>query len=122
LTTIIPEQQTQPQAITTQQETSAFVTEAQTEPIELSTATPVLILTQEQQTNSPTTQSGQQTTGVTAELLVPEHSVHGESSETHPRTWKPHRGETTLQRSKPKFTVKFIFGHYFSCANHDSTK
>lgn len=85
------------QQVTQQQTTQqAFVTDENTQLAEdQSTATPILILTQEQ-TNMPTTQSGTQTTGVTAELIVPHHAVDADSSETHPRTWKPRKDNRTL--------------------------
>lgn len=91
---------TQQQTVTEIEESSSFITEANTQEAE-STATPILILTQEQ-TNLPTTQSGVQTTGVTAELIVPHHAMNADSSESHPRTWKPRRNQTatTLHRSE----------------------
>jgi hypothetical protein len=84
--TLTIQEVTQPQTLTSQEETSP-ITEQQSQ--DQSTSTPILILTQEQ-TSIATTKSG-----VTGELLVPHHAVNAESSETHPRTWKPRRGNRT---------------------------
>lgn len=78
MSTVIPQEQS-----TQQQEQSTQQQEQSTR-----TATPVLILTQ-------STENGQQTTGKTEEFIVPHHAVNAESSETHPRTWKPHHVQTS---------------------------
>jgi hypothetical protein len=90
LLTTLPttQQQTSEAPPTTQQQTSEQPEEV------TSTATPMLILTQQQsETNAPTTAG-------TAELLVPHHAANADSSETHPRTWKPRKGTTQGKHSK----------------------
>ncbi|KAI6188165.1 Cuticlin-1 [Aphelenchoides besseyi] len=67
-------------------------------------SSPVLILTQQSETHVPSS-TVSKSPGVTAELIVPDHAVHADSSESHPRTWKPKRPTTTtLQRITPSIT------------------
>ncbi|KAI6240911.1 Cuticlin-1 [Aphelenchoides fujianensis] len=80
---------TKPPTTTEEEEYSSSATEV--------SSSPVMILTQQSETGTPST-TASRSPGITGELIVPDHAVHADSSEAHPRTWKPKRPTTTALR------------------------